>query len=105
MKLVHVRTIPLSCMEGFENNLVQMINMTKTMRHEQEPCRYVEGLFHSLHLTLCIDFSETRSCLPITWSSILGFINNVAQMLIMTRRCVANKTYVTSSKFKVIDHT
>ena len=28
MKLVHVRTITLSCMVGFENNLVQMIIMT-----------------------------------------------------------------------------
>ena len=29
MKLVHVRTITLSCMVGFENNLVQIIIMTK----------------------------------------------------------------------------
>ena len=35
----------------------------------------------------------------------LGFINNVAQMIIMTRGCVANKNHVASSKFKVIDHT
>ena len=35
----------------------------------------------------------------------LGFINNVAQMIIMTRGCVANKYYVLSLKFKVIDHT
>ena len=47
---------------------------------------------------------ETYSCLPITWSSMLGFINNVAQMIIMTRGCVANKNHVASSKFKVIDH-
>ena len=63
MKLVHVRTITLSCMEGFENNLVQMINMTKTMRHEQEPCRYVEFVVvvallfyvHGKHLRSCRD--------------------------------------------------
>ena len=35
MKLVYVRTIFLSCMVGFENNLVQMIIMAK-MCHEQE---------------------------------------------------------------------
>ena len=29
MKLVRVRTITLSCMVGFENNLLQMIMMTK----------------------------------------------------------------------------
>ena len=31
-------------------------------------------------------------------------INNLAQMIIMTRGCVANKNHVVSSKFKVIDH-
>ena len=35
----------------------------------------------------------------------LGFINNVAQMIIMRRGCVANKNHVASSKFKVIKHT
>ena len=35
----------------------------------------------------------------------LGFINNVAQMIIMTRGCLANKNHVASSKFKVKDHT
>ena len=55
--------------------------------------------------TLCIDFSETCSFLPITWSSILGFINNVAQMIIMTNECVANINHVASSKVKVIDYT
>ena len=35
----------------------------------------------------------------------LGFINNVPQMIIMTRGCVANKNHVASSKFKAIDHT
>ena len=35
----------------------------------------------------------------------MGFINNVAQVIIMTRGCVANKTHVASSKFKVIDYT
>ena len=29
MKLVHVKTIFLSCMVGFENNLVQIIIMTE----------------------------------------------------------------------------
>ena len=39
--------------------------------------------------------------LPIAWSSMLGFINNVAQMTIMTTGCVANKLHVASLKFKV----
>ena len=36
---------------------------------------------------------------------VLGFINNMAQMIIMTRGCVASKNHVASSKFKVMDHT
>ena len=35
----------------------------------------------------------------------LGFINNLAKIIIMTTGCVANKNHVASSKFKVIDHT
>ena len=35
----------------------------------------------------------------------LGFLINVAQMIIMTRGFVANKNHVASSKFKVKDHT
>ena len=54
-----------------------------------------------LALKLCayVDFSETCSYLPITWSYMLqlGFINNVAQMIIMARGCVANKNHVASS--------
>ena len=32
---------------------------------------------------------------------IVGFENNLAQMIIMTRRCVANKNHVARSKVKV----
>ena len=35
----------------------------------------------------------------------LGFINNMAQMIITTRERVANKNQIARSKFKVIDHT
>ena len=55
--------------------------------------------------TLCIDSSETCLYLPVAESSMMGFLNNVAQMIIMTRGCVANKNRVASLKFKVIDHT
>ena len=105
MKLVHVRTTTLSYIVGFENNLIQMIIMTKqcVMKKNHVVWSKVKGLCHCLHLFLCIDFSETCSCLPITWSSMLGFINNVAQLNIMTKGCVANKSHVAS--FKVIEHT
>ena len=105
MKLFHVRTITWSCMVGFENKLVQMIIMTKQSVMNKNHVVRSKVYVAVCTLTLCINFSETCSCLPITWSSMLGFINNVAQMIIMTRGCVADKNHVTSSKFKVKDHT
>ena len=105
MKLVHVRTIILSCLVGFENNLIKMIIMAKqcvmNKNHVVRSKVYVTVCTY----TLCIDLSETCSCMPITCTSVLEFINNVAQMLIMTRGCVANKNHVATSKFKVTDHT
>ena len=66
MELVHVRTITLSCMVGFENNLVQTIIMTKqhvmNKNNVIRPKVYVTACTE----TLCIDYSETCSCLPIT---------------------------------------
>ena len=101
MKLVHVRTITVSCMVGFENNLVQMIIMTKQCVMNMNHVVRSKVSFTVCTLTLCIDFSEICLCLPIAWSSMLGFINNMAQMIIMTRGCVANKNHVASSKFKI----
>ena len=90
VKLVHVRTITLSCMVGFENNLVQIIIMTKQcVMNRTHVVR--SKVYVSLHLNRCIDLSETCLCLPVTWSSMLGLINTVAQMIIMARGCVANK--------------
>ena len=82
MKLVHVRTITLSCMVGFENNLVQMIIMTK------------QCVMKKNHVI--------RSKVYVT---MLRFINNVVEIIIMTKWCVANKNQVASLKFKVIDQT
>ena len=105
MKHVHVRTISLSCMVRFENTLMQMIIMTKQCVMNKNHVSRLKICVTVCTLTLCIDFSETCSRLPITRSSMLGFINNVAQMIIITRGCVANKIHVSSSKFKVIDYT
>ena len=49
MKLAHVRTITLSCMVGFDNNLIQMIIMTKQCVMNKNHVM-VEGVCHSLHL-------------------------------------------------------
>ena len=50
MKLVHVRTLFLSCMVGFENNLVQIIIMTKQCVMNKNHVLRSEGLCHSPHL-------------------------------------------------------
>ena len=78
MKLVHVRTITWSCMVGFENKLVQMIIMTKQSVMNKNHVVTSKVYVTVCTLSLCIDFSETCSCLSITWSSMLGFINNMA---------------------------
>ena len=89
VKLVHVRTVSWSCMVGFENKLVQMIIMT--IQSVMKKNHVVRSKVYVTVCTLCIDFSETCLCLPITWSSMLAFIYNVAQMIIITRGCVADK--------------
>ena len=105
MQFVLVRTITLSCMVVFENNFVQLIIMTKQCVMKKNHDVRSQVYLTVCNKTLCIYFSETCSCLPITWSSMLGFINNVAQIIFMTRRCIANKSHVANLKFKVIDHT
>ena len=76
---------------GFKNKLVQIIIMTK-----QSVMNRIHVVRSKVYVTVCtytlrIDFSETCSCLPITWSAMLGFINNVTQIIIMTRGFIANK--------------
>ena len=73
VKLVYVRTITWSCMVGFENNLVQMIIMTK-----QSVMNKNHVVRSKIYVTVCtqtlrIDFHETSSSLPITWSSMFVF--------------------------------
>ena len=49
-------------------------------------------------LKLCGKTSVKPVCVqPITLLCIVGFENNLAQMIIMTRRCVANKSHVAGS--------
>ena len=105
MALVHVRTITWSCMVGFENKLVLMIIMTKQSVMNKNHVVRSKVYVTVCTLILCIDFSKTCSWLPITWSSMLGFINYGAYMIIMTKGCVTNKNHVASSKLKVKDHT
>ena len=67
MKLVHVRTITLSCMVGFEKKI-------GTNGHHDKQCVMNKNFVVRSKVyatvctyTVCIDFSETCLCLPITW--------------------------------------
>ena len=50
MKLGHVRTIFLSCIVGFENNLVQTIMTKQFVMNKNHVIRSIKGLCHGLHL-------------------------------------------------------
>ena len=52
----------------------------------------------SVCVCVCVFQNRVRA---ITSPYIMGFKNNLARMIIMTRRCVANKNYVARSKVKV----
>ena len=56
-----------------------------------------------LPVRVCVCVPE--SCLTHILSCIVGFENNLAQMIIMTRQCVACKNQVDRSKVKVTVHT
>ena len=92
-------------MVEYENNLAQIIIMIRRCVTNKNHVARLKVKVEVSSYTLCIGFNETCSYLPITWSSMLGFMNNVAQMIIVIRGCVANKNHVAISKFKVIDYT
>ena len=46
---------------------------------------------------VCVFLNRVRA---ITYPYIMGFQNDLVQMIIMTRQCVANKNHVTRSKVK-----
>ena len=69
---------------------------------EQEPCRWVKGRGHNLHLNFVHTNSVKPICVrPITLLSMLVFKNNFAQMIIMIRRCVRIKNHMARLKVKV----
>ena len=66
------------------------------MRREQEPCRKIKGQGHSPHLNFVHRPVKPVYVRPITLLCTVGY--NLAQMVIMIRRCVANKNHVTRLK-------
>ena len=67
-------------------------------RHEK-----AEGHIESyLSMCVCVFVCVFQDCVRlITSSCIMEFVNNLAQMIIMTRRCVGCKNHVDRSKLKV----
>ena len=57
-----------------------------------------------VYVCVCVCLFQNR-VRAITWLYMMGFENNMAQMIIMIRRCVANKNQVARSKVKVTDGT
>ena len=111
-----------SCMVRFENYLVQLIFMTKRCvtfkNHVPRSKDVAEMISTTRRYVVCKDMSlgqRSRSqpalsafqiqVRPITSSCIVGFENYLAEMIILTRRCVAYKNHVPRSKIKVTADT
>ena len=77
------------------------------MCREQKPYRYrSKGKVTVRTLTLCIAFSGTCFFVrPITLLCRVRFENNLAQINMMARQCVANKNHVARSKVKATVYT
>ena len=69
-------------------------------RHEMAE-GHIES-YLSVYVCVCVFQNSVRL---ITSSCIMGFENNLAQMIIMTRRYVAYKSHVDMFKVKVTLHT
>ena len=92
-----VQPITSSCMVGFKNYLAEMIITTRQyvlcqdislgQRSRSQPALKVCAF--QIHVP------------PITSSFIVGFENYMAEMIIVTRRCVVYKNHVPRSKVKV----
>ena len=93
----HVQPITSLCMVGFKNYTAEMIittrqyilckDMSLGQRSRSQPA-----------LKVCAFQIHVR---PITSSCIVGFENYFAEMIIVTRQCVACKNHVPRSKVKV----
>ena len=70
----------------------------KSMCRVQEPCRWLENWERELCTCAIATYARVR---PITWSCMVRFQGFLAQIVIMTRRCVAGKDYVASLKVSV----
>ena len=96
-----VQPITSLCMMGFQNYVAEMIittrqyvsckNMLLGQRSRSQPA-----------LKVCAFRIHVR---PITSLYMVGLENYMAEMIIMTRECVAWKKHVAGSKVKVTVHT
>ena len=102
MKPVRVRPITLLSIVGFKNNLAEMIIMARRCVANKNHVARLKVKITVRTQTLCIDLSETCSFPTYNFLCMVGFKNDLAQTIIITRRYVANKNHVARSKVKVI---
>ena len=90
---------------GFENNLAQIIIMTRRcVANKNHIARLKVKVIVYIKL-YALTSVETVCVRPITLLCVVGFKNNLAQIIIMTRGCVAKKNHIARSKVKVTVHT
>ena len=81
------------------HSFVAMFLYAPTMKYRALPvCRKC--------VFVCVFVCMFQNCvLLIVLSCIMGFENNLAQMIIMTRQCIVYNNHVDRSKFKITVHT
>ena len=103
---IRVRPIILSCIVGLENNLAQLVIMTRRCVANKNHVARSKVKVSVCTLTLCIGFSKTCLC-PIHYIVMHGgdFLNYLAKIITIIRQFVALEKHVAWSKFKVTVHT
>ena len=85
VKPVCVRSMILSCIVGLKNNLARIIITTSRCVANINHVDRSKVKVTVCTLTLCIGFTETVRVRPIFLSCMVGFENNMAEVIIMTR--------------------
>ena len=92
---------PITCMLGFKTYLAEMIITTR----QYVVCKDMSLGQRSRSQSVLKIHAFQIHVRPITSSCIVGFKNYMAEMIIMTRRCVTCKNHVPRSKVKVTAET
>ena len=99
VKIELVGQLTSSSMLGFSNNLAQMF----TFMRGRVACNYGTATFKVKVTVWCQSskYVKIKLVRQLTFSSMTGFSNNLAQMTTLMRRCVACKNGTSTFKVKV----